>query len=372
VADSVDKKPAILEHEDSGLKYLLGKNTVLFENGVTMERKIFEEIKNAPGKVRAALAAELEAGTLNTGFDWPYACSTGSLRRKKANAELVASARTERKRRREAAAEAPQAGEEAEKKGPPQRHVLSSAFPIMVVMASVGVGSAVMSAYHTSAFLAYGGKPAWTAVLTGIMLILFSTTAFTAARHLFQEKGGLHYFFGTLFVIFGFAVIAYSMFSTLTVNFEQFRWRDSEKAQAAVSESSSLAAHRELVQRNGDALDEAAAEIALLESEAEYWRGRSWNRYDGIQKELIEARSRRNALREAGAELARRTPELAESEAVLKDTIYAFIARLFKADEDVMRFFVYAIPACLYDIFAPFALSTVLLLLDRRKEEEEK
>jgi len=370
MADSIDKKPAIHEHKESKLQYLLGKNTVLFSNGVTIPREDFENLSNIPGKIQAALAAELEAKSERTGFDWPFACSTGSLRRRKSNAELVPSARAERRRKRQAA-EASQAKQEGQKKASRQEFVFSSAFFIMIVMASVGIGSAVMSAYHTSAFLAYGGKPAWAAALTGIMLILFSTTAFTAARHFFRERGGLHYFFGLLFVVAGFMVIAYSMFSTLTVNFEQFQWRSNEKARAAVSESGSLAAHRELIRQNAQALEEASAEIALLESEAEYWRGMSWKRYDEKQAALAEARGRRNALRGQSAELAGRTPELAETEAASQDTVYRLAARLFKADEDAMRFFVYVIPACLYDILAPFALSTVLLLLDRRRKEGE-
>jgi len=76
---------------------------------------------------------------------------------------------------------------------------------------------------------------------------------------------------------------------------------------------------------------------------------------------------RREVLRERGIVLSRELPRLAEVEAVSQDSIYAFMARLFKAEEDALRFFVYVIPACLYDILAPFALSVVLLLIDRRR-----
>jgi hypothetical protein len=57
-------------------------------------------------------------------------------------------------------------------------------------------------------------------------------------------------------------------------------------------------------------------------------------------------------------------------EAVSQETIYDFLGNVFRIKEDTMRFFVYVVPACLYDILAPFALSVVLLLADRRRRKE--
>ena len=365
MAESVNRKPTVHKHENSGLQYLCGKDKVLFEQGVAMERKKFDEIKDTPGAV-AALYKELSTSAEHSGFDWPFACSTGSLRRKKVNAELVASPKTARKRKKEAAVIAVVRQEEQKKKNV-RGWIFSSVFLVMAVMTIVGIGSAIMSAYHTSTFLLQGGKPAWTAVITGIMLILFSGTAFTAARYFLQEKGPQR-LFGLLFIVTGFAVIMYSIFSTVTVNYNQFKWVDDILTVAVLEDNEALAAHEQLLRNNSDALEEIALRINRLEEEASYWRTMSWRRYDEFQALVAEAQQERTALRQRRIELESVKPELVAQAESSQETIYTFLARLLGLPEDIARFFVYVVPACLYDILAPFALSVVLLLVDRRKK----
>jgi len=364
MAGNVDKKPTIYTHEDSRLRYLLGAKQVLFENGVAIERVKFDQLKGIPGSVLDWLAVTQNLHPEACGYDWPFACTTGHLRRKKAG-NLIASPKTERRRKKQAAAI-----QEEQKKETARRYIFSSAFLVLVVMAVVGVGSAVMSAYHTTAFLIQGGKPAWTAVITGVMLIFFSGTAFTAARYFLQEKG-LQRGFGFLFLIAGFTVIAYSVFSTVTVNFNQFKWVDDTKASVVVGDSELLAAHEKLLNANQEALDDTGKELERLESESGYWRNQSWRRYDEIQARIDVLQEARRELRGHRIYLEASRPELVTQAAQSRETVYSFLARLLGLPEDTARFFVYVIPACLYDILAPFALSVVLLLVDRRRKEAE-
>jgi hypothetical protein len=359
--------PKIHRHSGSGLEYLSGARQVLFENGVTMPRLDFDKVKNAENFLDFLDKAAQDPA--NRDFDWRYACSTGRLRRKRGRADLIANVRTERRRARQA--EKVQKIESAEqKKATVRQYIFSSAFLVMAVMTIVGLGSAVMSAYHTSAFLYNGGKPAWASLMTGIMLILFSGTAFTAARYFFQERGAISVF-GVLFIIAGLAVIVYSMFSTLTVNFNQFKWRDDEQAVAAVESSEALAAHREQIRILEEEINDVVNEVERLRGEADYWRTRTWRRYDSIQEQLTGRSGHLNSLRERYGSLVGETPRLVEVEAVSQETIYDFLGSIFKVKKDTMRFFVYIVPACLYDILAPFALSVVLLLVDKRRKQRE-
>jgi hypothetical protein len=369
MADNVTtKKPQVHEHQDSGLHYLLGKDRVLFENGVALRRVDFEQWKDIRDAVQSHIEDCLATDPTSCGYDWKYACSTGQLRRHKGSADLVASAKTARRRAKQAETVSKIRAEE-QKKTATRSYVFSSVFLVTVVMTAVGIGSAIMSAYHTSMFLIYGGKPLWTSVLTGTMLILFSGTAFTAARYFFTE-GKASSLFGWLFVIAGAAVIVYSIFSTLTVNFNQFQWRDEQKAVVAVTDSEALAAHNRLLDENREALTETAAEIEHLESEASYWKTRSWRYYEDFQARIIVAQERRDELRTERTRLEVSTPELIVEAQKSQDTIYTFLGRLLGLPEDVARFFVYVIPACLYDVLAPFALSVVLLLADKRKQQD--
>jgi hypothetical protein len=370
MTDSIEnKKPKVRKLKDGTLRYLCGTDKVLFENGVYIPRKDFDEMQDTPGIVKERLDKIIESEPEYCGFDYAYACSTGNLRRKKGIADLEVNPRTERQRERQTL-QAHEKLAEKQKKSALRQYVFSSAFLVMVVMVIVGVGSAVMSAYHTSTFLYEGGKPAWASLMTGIMLILFSGTAFTAARYFFQERGVLS-IFGWLFIVAGLAVIAYSMFSTLTVNFNQFKWRGDEQAVAAVEGSEALAAHREQIRLLEEEINEVADEIAVLRGEADYWRTQSWRRYDSIQERLTGRSEYLDSLRERYGAFVGETSQLVEVEAVSQETVYTFLADLFKVSEDAMRFFVYVIPACLYDILAPFALSVVLLLADKRRKQDE-
>ena len=328
----------ILTHFDTGLKYVRGKDKVLFENGVVIPRDEFDKHeKDDLDSIIATFAAD----PVNCNYSFKYACSTGNLRK---------IGKPPKK---------PEKQKETEPVVIKQQRLFSSVLLIMVVMAIVGIGSAIMSAYHTSAFLIYGGKPVWTGVLTGLMLILFSSTAFTAARYFYFE-GGLLRFFSVLFIIAGFAVISYSVFATLTVNFEQFQWRTMEK----VESSEALISFENRVSINEQALDEVNQLISRLEAEEDFWRERSWRRYDEIRNQIDEAVSYRTNLRQGLVDLENNKPDLISTE-----TVYTLVGRLFGIKEDSMRFFAYSIPACLYDILAPFALSVVLFLIDRRRKE---
>jgi hypothetical protein len=363
-----DDKPKIRKMKGFNLQYLYGKDKVLFENGVYIPRKDFDEIKDAPGAVKERLDSFQASEPRYCGFDWAYACSTGSLRRKRGAANLVANPRTERARERQTL-RANETAAEKQKKAALRQYVFSSAFLVMAVMTVVGIGSAVMSAYHTSTFLYEGGKPAWASLMTGVMLILFSGAAFTAARYFFNEKGAER-LFGALFVAAGLAVIAYSMFSTLTVNFNQFQWRDDEQAAAVTEGEAALVAHREQARLLEEELKDVSNEIGRLEGEAAYWRGRSWARYDEAVQRLAVLAGHRTGIQAKRMELVGETPRLAAVEAVSQETVYGFLADLFEIKEEAMRFFVYVVPACLYDILAPFALSVVLLLLDKRRRQD--
>jgi hypothetical protein len=368
MADSIEnKKPKVHRLKDGTLRYLCGTDKVLFENGVYISRKDFDKIKDTPGAVKERTDKSILSEPQYCGFDWAYACSTGNLRRKKGIADLEVNPRTKRRRDRQAR----RAGEAAageQKKAAARQYIFSSAFLVMAVMVVVGVGSAVMSAYHTSAFLYEGGKPAWASLMTGIMLILFSGTSFTAARYFLQERGAVCVF-GILFIAAGLAVTVYSMFSTLTVNFNQFKWRGDAEAAAAVEGSEALAAHRKQIQILEEEIDAVAREVDALRGEADYWRTQSWRRYDSIQEQLAGRSGYLGSLRVRYGGLVGETPGLAEAEAVSQETIYAFLGNIFKVKEGTMKFFVYVVPACLYDVLAPFALSVVLLLADKRRKQ---
>jgi hypothetical protein len=87
-----------------------------------------------------------------------------------------------------------------------------------------------------------------------------------------------------------------------------------------------------------------------------------------LQELLTAAYRRLSALRTEEAAIIRETPQAILEETTQQETVYTFIARIFKVSIDFVQFLVYVIPAVFFDVISPFALSVVLLLEDNRQK----
>jgi hypothetical protein len=118
--------------------------------------------------------------------------------------------------------------------------VHSSPLLLLGVIVIVGLGSLVMSAYHIITYMHDGGRAQEIAITTGVVMTLFSAIAFTAARYFFNTRKISGAFIGAAFVAFGVIVIFFAMFSTIKVNYDQFKAGDEKKIEAAVAKSSKV------------------------------------------------------------------------------------------------------------------------------------
>jgi hypothetical protein len=339
-------------HKGSGLDYLLGNTKVVLSNGQVVTREEFDAWTQADPDVLAQELRRLESEPDRNNWDYKYAVSTGDLRRRKKTAKPRGSTRRTKQK------------EEWQR---PERRRFSSVLVIEAATLLVGLGGGVMSAYHTATFLVEGGKPAWTGWMTGVIMILFSTTAFTLARILANKLS-------ILVAAVGAIVAAFSMFSTVTVNFNQFRARDEASEAAALESDEALAARSRALELSQAELDENAAEIARLEADAEYWKDKSWARHDSFSEQASSARLRRRELLDRRRELELSAPALAAEAASSRsaNTVYALLSRLFRAREDAVRFAAYVAPSLFYDLAAPLALSVALFLEDDRRRKAKE
>jgi hypothetical protein len=337
--------------KESGLDYLLGNTKAVFSNGQVATREEFDAWTEA-GVLRQELKRLEEIPDRNN-WDYKYAVSTGDLRRRKPTAKPNGSTRRTKQK-------------EEWQRPERERPRITSALVVEAATLLVGLGGGVMSAYHTATFLVEGGKPAWTGWTTGIIMILFSTTSFTLARILANKLS-------FLVAAVGAIVVAFSMFSTVTVNFNQFRARDEAVEAAALESDEALASRRRALELSQAELDENAAELGRLEAEAEYWKDKSWARHDSFSELASSARLRRRELLDRRRELESSAPALAEQAASERsaNTVYALLSRLFRAREDAVRFAAYAAPSLFYDLAAPLALSVALFLEDDRRRREK-
>jgi hypothetical protein len=88
---------------------------------------------------------------------------------------------------------------------------------VFVAMLTVGALCIFMSASNTTAYLELTGMAHSIALMTGIALVIFSSTRATAAQ-LFISQKGWGKIFAVPFIVVGVTVIVFSIFSTLSLS----------------------------------------------------------------------------------------------------------------------------------------------------------
>lgn len=342
-------------HPVTGEKYIEGKNKIIMESGVLLTPSEFAQTTMMSKEEVGALMQELAGREDRYRFDYKYALTTGVLRHFQRKVENVP-------------AKKPVSVEKLRK--PKVQRKLSVVLIILAVMCVTGIMSACMSAYHSTKTLQLFGRPLFVGIITGTVMVMFSSTAFTAARWFWQEKGFVR-LFSVVFLLLGLMVIAYSMLSTLTVNYTSWSKVETEEKLETVENSEELAAYEAQVKLKQEELDEAVATEKAISEEAEWWKNRSWKRYDELSADLSEQRKRVTAIRSELSSLLSSKPQLASKVTEEKEDIFKFLSGFIKVQPKTLRLFMQAVPAMFFDIIAPFALSCAIYLAEKRKEEDK-
>ena len=343
-------------HSVLGTKYIAGQKNIIFENGIicTPAELAASEMMNR--EEAGAWMQELAGREDRYKFDYQYAKSTGILRHYQKKPQAVP---------------APEPVKSVEKLPKPKVHrKLNPAAIILFVMCVVGIMSAVMSAYHTTISNRLFGRPTVIGLVTGTVMVLFSATAFTAARWFWSEKGFARAF-AVLFAALGIMVIAYSMMSTLIVNYNAWSKTDTEVKAETIADSAELASVDTRVQLKQEEIDSYKATEKELLEEAEYWKDKSWKRYDSIQERLADVRKKAVDARAELSSLISERPQVASKAGEEKEDVFTFLSTFIKIGPRTLRLFMQAVPAMFFDIIAPFALSCAIYLAEKRNKEEE-
>ena len=342
-------------HPVTGEKYIEGKNKIIMESGVLLTPAEFAQTTMMSKEEVGALMQELSEREDRYRFDYKYALTTGVLRHFQRKVENVP-------------AKKPVVVEKLQK--PKVHTVVSVLLVILAVMSITGILSACMSAYHSTKTLQYFGRPLFVGIITGTVMVMFSSTAFTAARWFWQEKGFVR-LFSVVFLLLGLMVIAYSMLSTLTINYTSWSKVEEAEKSEVVENSEELAAYEAQVKLKQEELDEAMTTEKSLSEEAEWWKNRSWKRYDELSAELTEQRKRVTVIRSELSSLLSSKPQLASKVTEEKEDVFKFLSGFIKVQPKTLRLFMQAVPAMFFDIIAPFALSCAIYLAEKRKEEDK-
>jgi hypothetical protein len=239
-------------------------------------------------------------------------------------------------------------------------------------MLTVGALCIFMSASNTTAYLELTGMAHTIAVMTGIALVIFSSTSATAAQ-LFIGQKGMAKIFAFPFIIVGATVIVFSIFSTLSLNYNKFV--SSPAIQADMQEkiekrkSEIMAEYRESEgrQEGRDVNQWSMQNIDRLLSMSER-SGESWN---NSMKTIMEAAQNMSSSEQQQRQTL---DDILQSVYVetLPRTFFGFMLNLHGLERKYMfDFFMIAIPAIFYDLIAPLAMTVVLFLMGFRRKGTE-
>ena len=347
-------------HPVTGEKYIEGKNKIIMESGIILTPSEFVATTMMSKEEVGALMQEMTDREDRYKFDYKYALTTGILRHFQKKPEG---------NQRKSEENFPKTAENvANLQKSKVRRRISPALVILFVMCITGLLSALMSAYHTTVAMAIFGRPRLVGLVTGTVMVLFSATAFTAARWFWQEKGFVRWF-AIVFILLGLMVIAYSMLSTLVVNYNAWSAIDTEQKEEVAGNSEELNAYNYRIQLKESELAELQADIDTLSAEADYWKDKSWRRYDELSNQLNAQRQKITDVRSELSELISGKPQAAAKAGNEKEDVFTFLSGFVRIQPKTLRLFMQAVPAMFFDIIAPFALSCAIYLAEKRKEE---
>jgi len=240
---------------------------------------------------------------------------------------------------------------------------------VFIAMLAVGMLCIFMSARNTASYLMLTGMDKMVAVMTGVALIIFSATSFTAAQ-LFLAQQGAAKLFSILFIAVGITVITFSIFSTLSLNYSKFV--SSEAIQADIAEKTEKR-RSEIMEEYNSKENQAEAQdvnkwvmgnidrlMALSEQS-----GESWSRSMQVLMETAQGISTSEQAKQQNLN------ELLEKVYIetIPGTFFGFLLSLKELDRKyAFDFFMIAIPAIFYDLIAPLALTVVLFLMGFEKK----
>ncbi len=341
-------------HPVTGEKYIEGKNKIVMESGIVLTPSEFTQTTMMSKEEVGAFMQELSEREDRYRFDYKYALTTGILRHFQRKVENIPAKKPE---------------PVAKLQKPKVQKKLSVITVILMVMCITGIMSACMSAYHSTKTLQLFGRPLFVGIITGTVMVMFSSTAFTAARWFWQEKGFVRGF-SVVFLLLGIMVIAYSMLSTLTVNYTSWAKVETEEKLETVENSEELASYNEQVKLKTEELNELTSEQTRLKEEAEWWKNRSWKRYDELSVQISQ---NGEAVKKARSELntlISSKPQIAGKVTEQKEDVFTFLAGFIKVQPKTLRLFMQAVPAMFFDIIAPFALSCAIYSAEKKREEQ--
>lgn len=336
-----------------GLKYVVIDGNYITEEGVKFT--VAETVGKDAKSICAMHAQRKKEGKL---YDYVYAKNNGYIRARRDYESEIATRTEKVSKTAENAPEIPL---------PKEGFKITIVGVFRVVMLCVGALSMFMLILYSRAFQLEYLSPFGATVLA-ITMTVFATAAFEAVFLFWKRQ---MYGFAVMFSFLWLLVAAFSMASTMSVNFSRY----TEKREVSFAENKEVNSGRlqldsiaEKKKLNQEELDAAKATLTEYQQKEKQYEWQT-NQYKSAISRLTKERK---ALIDDEIKIKENTPDSVLKSNATKVTFYDYLGKLWGIEPDFLQFILSILPALFLDLIAPFSVAISIFLEDEDGRDKKK
>lgn len=328
-----------------GVKYVSAKGCFILETGVRLD---YSEIQGlSKEEIKEVYNRELSSGI---SYDYIYTRTTGFVRKKRG----ITSPKTQITPV-QTPIETPKQKEGLMKGGSKSPYAVMA---FRVILLIIGVVAVTMSVYYTGEFLSMQLNKYLAYALSAVM-VMFLSVSLEISMLFFEMKG--FKVLSVLFIFLWFSVTAFSMVSTMAVNYNNYNLVVIEAEESSKDERSAEGEIQVLERR----IVNKEKEINLKENEIHKYMEReeysAW--YLGeLQKGLSKMNTDLDGMYVSVQTLTAKNPDVFVEKKAKEKNFYTLIESIFGFPAEVVQFVLNTIPALFIDIVAPFSIAASISL----------
>ena len=237
-----------------------------------------------------------------------------------------------------------------ERKEETVKEKLTKKGPFKIAALFISLVAMAASTYFTSEFLSQSGYNIVLAISLSLSMVSFTTMAFEAIVIFKQKK---QYFFMFLFIMLWPIVLAFSMLSTIIVNYGMYETRDNTEAYSV-----EVIRYEQLIENHHNKI---ARQEEIIEGKREtiaYYEERDWGTLS-IQRELEDEIDELSIMYDELDELMNTK---IDNSIEVEEDFYTFMGRILNVEAGFLAFIVSILPAIFIDIIAPLAMAVTIFL----------
>ena len=234
-----------------------------------------------------------------------------------------------------------------------------SVFMIILLLAFTSVISMYISTLHTATYL-FDYVDIFSAWLMSASVTAYNATAFEVSVLFHASKRN---FMATIFMFLWVLVTLFSMATTVSVFYDQFNFQETQIAEENKQVDSNKLA-LELLRTKEKDLRES---IDFKKKDIEYRQEHDYAT-TAVRLELTELQNQLQANLTEQENLLKETPEVTEEKIQRKESLFAFLGRLWKLEGGILEFIMSTLSAIFVNLIAPLSLTAVTELMKNKKQ----